>query len=480
MARWTGEPGIAAVLEAGDAWRDRCFLGTFSILTDRPLWTLENLADLAARYAKNPIEGKRDFLDKLKEQLDGAPPVTIQLAAEVLWFLHLFPGPSTLKAATKRDQITSVWSWSGDAVPASLYLDDAHLHGVGNPGTAYFTHRPAEYEYTVRTTIAFKSLPPAEQSRLMREDVPWLFVKWLDEQPGSDRRLIRGGFLYFLFPDYLERNLSKDHKQQIYNGFKSKLVPEDVVKSRTPSLAEYDRAISRIRAALVKERGTEEIDFYDDATKPLWFSTLRDASVKDFTSWMNTYLADRGLQLNQPGRDLKKLDEKRRIDPATGFWVEKTFVTSKPPRWLLHFDVTGEGVVARVPEEHRAGVIGYANTKGGDSGALAVRILPVFKVDSQEFREIERWEWMLFLCFPGGLEPGSSGEAFDNFDVATGELTYMKRHQAYIFGCLLCLNSPDEQLSLEVGRTSKIISYRDATDALGKLIHVAPLGGSDE
>jgi hypothetical protein len=438
------------------------------------------LTDLVTRYADHPIVGKRDFLDKLQEQLNNAPAATTQLAAEVMWFLHLFPSGRTLAAVTKREQVLKIWSWSGDAAPASPFLDDAHLHGVGHPGTAYFTHRPAEFEYVIRILIAFKSLPAAEQGRLMQENAPWEFMLWLDSQAGSDRRLARGAILYFLFPDHLERNLSKDHKRQIYNSLKGKLGPDDVIKSRTPTLAEYDRAISKIRAALQAERGTADIDFYDDETKSFWFNTLRESSIKDFTSWLNAYLVDRGLLLNQPGRDLKKLDEKRAIDPKTGFWVNVTFVTSKPPRWLIHFDATSDDLVASVPDQHRAGVIGYANTKGGDSGALAVRILPVLKLGAEEFREIERWEWLLLFCFPGGLEPGSSGEAFDNLDTDTGALTYLKRDQPYIFAGLLCLNTADEQLSIDIGGTSKAISYRDATEALRKLIHVASVGGSDE
>lgn len=480
MARWTGDPEVVSVLEAGDAWRERCFLGSTSILTDRALWTLPNLTDLVTRYAGNPILGKRDFLDKLQEQLKDAPPATTQLAAEVMWFLHLFPSGRTLTAATKREQILKIWSWSGDAVPSTPFLDDAALHGVGHPGTAYFTHRPAEYEYVIRILIAFKSLPAAEQGRLMQENVPWDFMQWLDGQPGSDRRLARGAFLYFLFPDYLERNLSKDHKRQIYNSLKGKLGAEDIIKSRAPSLGEYDRAITQIRAALTKERGTDEIDFYDDETKSFWFNTLREGSVKDFTSTLNTFLADRGLKLNQPGRDLKKLDEKRAIDPATGFWINPSFVTGKPPRWLIHLDATGDVLTAQIPNLHRAEVIGYANSAKGASGALSVRILPVLKLGDAQFREIERWEWLLLFCFPGGLEPGSSGETFDEFDTTTGALTYLDRDQPYIFAGLLCLNTPDEQLSIEVGGVSKVISYRDATEALGNLIHVAAAGGSDE
>ena len=480
VARWIGYPEVAFVLEAGDAWRDRCFVGSGSIFTDRSLWTLDNLHDLVVRQADNPIYGSRDFFDKLKEQLAGAPSAVVQLAAEVLWFLHLFPSKNTLKPSTKREQVETVWSWSGESAPASLFLDDAHLDGVGHPGTAYLTYRPAEFEYVLRMTIAFKALPADKRRRLMQDDVPWSFVGWLDEQPGSDRRLARGALLYFLFPDYLERNLSRDHKQQIYSALKDKLPADQVIKSRTPKVGDYDRAIALIRSAIEQERGTIEVDFYDENTKGLWFTQLRESSVKEFTSWMNTFFKDRGLLLNQPGRDLRSLDEKRAIDPATGFWRNVTFVTGKPPRWLIHFDITGDNVTAAVPEQHRAAAIGYANTKGGDSGALAVRVLPVVRVDDHEFREVERWEWVFLLCFPSGLEPGSSGEAFDQFDVAAGTLTYLKRDQPYIFAGLLCLNAPDEQVSFEIRGTQRTLSYQDATDALQNLIKVTTPGGSDE
>ncbi|MGB3271476.1 MAG: hypothetical protein WBA66_01085 [Xanthobacteraceae bacterium] len=194
-----------------------------SILTDRPLWTLSNLNDLLTRFTGNPISGSRDFLDKLSEQLKDAPAEIPQLAAEVLWFLNLFPHPGTMKAETKREQIKTVWQWSGEDVPASPFLNDDTLGGVGNPGTAYATHRPMEFEYLIRTVAAFKALAPAEQTRPMNEDVPWTFMTWLDEQPGSERRLVRNTLLYFLFPDHIERNTSRAHKQQIYEALKNKL-----------------------------------------------------------------------------------------------------------------------------------------------------------------------------------------------------------------------------------------------------------------
>ena len=150
MARWTGDPGISAVLEAADAWRRRCFAGSASALSEESLWTSQNLEALLSLFAGNPLTDKRDFLEKLNEQLTGAPPVVPKLAAEVLWFLNLFPSRSVMKPETKREQIERVWGWSGEPPPGSIYLDEAHMHGVGNPGTAYATHRPMEFEYRKR------------------------------------------------------------------------------------------------------------------------------------------------------------------------------------------------------------------------------------------------------------------------------------------------------------------------------------------
>jgi hypothetical protein len=390
MARWTGAPNIAAVLEAADAWRGRCFVGDLSVFTDRGLWTAANLEDLHKRYTASPIGGARDFLDKLSEQLRGASAPVIQVAAEAMWFLFLFPSPSIMRADTKREAIKTIWEWSGEPLPLSPFLDDAHLYGVGHPGTAYMTHRYAEFEYLLRVLIAFKQLPPAERTRLLQDDKPWGLMRWLDSQEGTDRRLVRNALLYFVFPDELERNLSRDHRRQIYEALKGKLPAEQRIKSRTPALGEYDRAIFNIRAALAAERGSGDLDFYQDDIRNQWLSPLREKNRKNFTSWLDTFLIDRGLRLNQSGRDtsLDKLRNNNAISPETGFWSDESGLTAKPPRWLIHFDITIDPVAASVPDQHRARVIGFANTKGGDSGALAARILPVAKVAEGDFPPI--------------------------------------------------------------------------------------------
>ena len=482
MARWTGDPGIGAVLEAAAAWRVRCFASSTSILTDRSLWTPENLNEVRQRISDNPITGtNRDFLDKLREQLETASPACIQTAAEVMWFLNLFPAPVIMKAETKREAVTRIWEWSGETAPQSPYLDDASLRGVGHPGTAYLTHRPFEFEYLLRIVAAFKELETAEKARLLNEDAPWGFMSWLDQQEGSDRRLARNALLYFLFPDDIERNLSRDHRQQIYEALKGKLPADKRVRTRNPKLADYDRAIQDIRAVLAAERGTDELDFYQDDIKSQWFSPLREKSRKQFASRLNSFLTDRGLQLNQFGRDtsLDKLRNNNSIDPNTGYWSADSGLTAKPPRWLIHFDLTTDPVTAFVPDLHRARVIGYSNTKGGDSGAVAARILPVAKLADHRYEIIDTWEWLLLFCFPSGLKPGSAAQAFDDFDAATGTLTYMGEEVPYIFSALLSLNNSDETFSATVGGIPKTLTHREATDALVALIHVRTPGNTD-
>jgi 5-methylcytosine-specific restriction protein B len=114
MARWHNSP---AVLDAARRWRDRCLLSDGSILSDRHLWTLENLAHLERHFVQNLDTGTGTFFEKLDEQLAPSPAGGKQLAAEMLWILYLSVSDSSIKGATKRMQIRQVWGWSGEPLP---------------------------------------------------------------------------------------------------------------------------------------------------------------------------------------------------------------------------------------------------------------------------------------------------------------------------------------------------------------------------
>lgn len=476
MARWTGQPEITAVLAAAQEWRDRCLLADGSIFSERKLWTVDNLKEIQRRFEGNPIKGSsKDFIEKLQVQMSGAERDVIQLAAEIVWFLFLFPSPSSMKADTKRNAVQIIWSWSGENIPNDApQLNDETLTGVGHPGTAYLTHRPSEFGYVLRVVSAFKSLPQALQRSLLLADTPWEFAEWLDGQEGSDRRLARNVFLYFLFPDYIERNTSRSHRQQIYESFKNKIPEQARIRGRSRSLLDYDRAIYAIRKVLEEERGSAEFDFYLDDVKGLWFAGYRDGKRKDFTAWLETYLQDRGLRLNQSGRDtsIEKINGNEGVSLETGFWSEESGYTAKPPRWLVHLDVSGESITASIPNRHRSGAIGFANTTKADSGALAVRILTLVKTDDKTYQAIQNWEWLLLFCFPKGLKPGSAAQTFDDFNPVSGALTYMGEQIPYIFCGLLSLNEPDEKYSIEISGKKRTLSYREVTEALASFINV--------
>ena len=105
------------------------------------------------------------------------------------------------------------------------------------------------------------------------------------------------------FPDDIERNTLRDHRAKIYEALKGKLPADQRIRARNRTLLDYDRAINGIRKVLEKERGTHEVDFYQPEIKNQWFAEYREGSRKNFASWLDGYLKDRGLRLNQSGRD---------------------------------------------------------------------------------------------------------------------------------------------------------------------------------
>ena len=94
---------ISAVLDAAAAWKERCLLSNGSILSTTALWSLEHLAEIQREVIDKPDEGSRNYLDKLKDQLESTSAAAKALAAEALWFLMLFPVQRAMKAASKRE-----------------------------------------------------------------------------------------------------------------------------------------------------------------------------------------------------------------------------------------------------------------------------------------------------------------------------------------------------------------------------------------
>jgi 5-methylcytosine-specific restriction protein B len=135
MARWHKAP---EVLNAARRWRDSCLQADGSILSEKQLWTLENLAHLDRYFLQNFHEGSGTFFSKLEVQLTPAPPSAKQLAAELLWIMYLCVSESAIRGGTKRLHIRKVWLWSGEPLPeAPRELGPVLDEGVANPGPGY-------------------------------------------------------------------------------------------------------------------------------------------------------------------------------------------------------------------------------------------------------------------------------------------------------------------------------------------------------
>lgn len=474
MARWTGHDEIGNVLAAAEAWRQRCFLGDDSILTDEALWTQPNLDELYRVFTDNPIEGAdQRFYEKLRQQLDRTPPEIKKLAAEALWLTLLFPHSGTIKPTTKRQHVEEAWATSGDSlVLTTPYLEDAYLLGVGHPGIGYLTGIPREFGFALDVVRRWKALAPNERTL---EDTPegaWRFGRWLDSIEGARTRPMRNAILYFLFPEFYERNLSPKHRQDIFNALRNTLPVQQQPEANEPSQIEVDQATYRIRRTLEQRLGSSDLDFYRPPLNLMWDSEPRERRRKQVVSALEGVISNYNLDLNQPGIKKNPLWNTRPTSQATGYWQDPNDATNKPLRWLLHLDLTSERLSAQVPVQHGARRIAFVNTSQGKSGSVLVRIVPAMKVAADRFEFFETWEWLLLLCFLPNLPVGSAAQLLENFDPVTGILTYMGQQQRYISAALIALNDAEATYTTEVSETVKTITYSEATAALAALLHV--------
>jgi 5-methylcytosine-specific restriction protein B len=197
-------------------------------------------------------------------------------------------------------------------------------------------------------------------------------------------------------------------------------------------------------------------------------------------SWLNTFLRDLNLQFSRSGFKGGTNIGNHVVDEASGFWGNPQYSGTKPPRWLMHVDVSGGGTIARLPADLEEIGIGGSNTAQGDKAGLAVRILPLIQTGANEFRRADDFEANVLFVFHGALRPGSSSDAF-SFNPADGALyrsvERARRQEGYIFAALLGLRPRADTFQVEVNGTQRDVTYGEATDAMQAAIHVHPANG---
>lgn len=194
----------------------------------------------------------------------------------------------------------------------------------------------------------------------------------------------------------------------------------------------------------------------------------RDNLRKQVGAAFKEVLGKHGLELVECGSKTFTL---KKFDPVTGFWADPPDVTNKPPRWVVWIERGTDGVQARVPDADRADRLAFANTANRSVGALCVRVVPAIRRATAEWVIHDHWEWTLFFGFGKALERGSSGQLFEGFTPISGRIRYMDADQAYVIAGLVSLCNPADAFPLGP-EGAGAVTYKEATDALRKLIRV--------
>ena len=266
MSRYGGDNDITPILDAAELWRNKCLLTEGSVFNDDRVWTVEHIEELDKFFIQNFLDDQRSFYDKLEEQLKPASAEARKLAAEMNWFLLLFP--SKISHERKRQDVLRIWSWSGKQLDVNHPLLMAPLDiGVGHTGTAFNTLRWRELTFFIHIMQAWKSLDVDQQKKYLSD--PWQFASFIDSIDDAENRAFRHLIVFLLFPDYFERIASGNHKAKIVAAF-SNLTTRDLKKL---SHIDMDKELYAIRKDAEEKYATKALDFYRPPLEEVWRSS---------------------------------------------------------------------------------------------------------------------------------------------------------------------------------------------------------------
>ena len=257
----------ATILDASEKWKQQCLLEGGSLFGEERLWTKEGFGELHTYVVERPDSESGSFEEKLRRQLDPAPPKSRRLWAEMTWLYYLIVKPKSVTRVKKLDRIRTVWEWSGMALPEDHWaLGDPLDTGMANPGTAYLTHQWREFNFIVTMMFDWACRSPKERESLLNN--PWGFAEWVDGQKDGRRRQFRHALLFLLFPEDFEPIVSLDHKKDIVRAF-----PDGT--SATPDvdrmdLIDLDKALIAVRRRLEDEHSGLELTLYEPFLRRVW------------------------------------------------------------------------------------------------------------------------------------------------------------------------------------------------------------------
>lgn len=338
MSKYNPTHSVDPIYDAARKWRDTALAVDLSVFAEgKKLWTRAFLDELDQRFVNNLDAGEGDFLSKLKTQLSGGTAECCQLMAELLWVMLLFP--SNVSAAKKRENVRTIWSWSGDDLKEEHpLLSDKALEGIGSGGVAFNTYRWLEIVFLIGALRDFKPQEETDRKSLLED--PWAFAGWLSGLPEARKRQLIHILPHLLFPDTFERISSEGDKRLILAGFGD--TPEKAV--RKWSTVEIDRALLDLRRRLEDEQGAD-IDFYQDEFEAQWKTMTKNWLLSWNPSRWNwdTLATDRTKTISGD-----KSDNRWRCSSSKPREGDRVFLirTGSPPKGIV-----AVGKVTRAPYE---------------------------------------------------------------------------------------------------------------------------------
>jgi len=263
VARYGFDKNLPPVIDAAQVCVRRCLIEDGSLFSTGALWTSAGFAALDKHFVKQPDAGAGSFYEKLMDQMTGAPAEAVQLMAEALWLLMLFP--SNISADTKRDNIVRVWGWSGSALdPNHPMLSDIVLDGIGSAGMGMNTNRWREVNYLVAMGASIKSFGRPDREPIFATYSR--FMQWINSVPMDGERQFRHMLRFFLFPDQVERMSSNRDRRTILAAFGVAPKP----KTNSWSDEQLDDGLFALRKRLEVEYETDKLDFYVPPLRGRW------------------------------------------------------------------------------------------------------------------------------------------------------------------------------------------------------------------
>ena len=260
----------ASVLDAAARWKQQCLLDGGSLFAEERLWTREYFKELQTYFVERPDGGSRSFEEKLRDQLEPAPPEAKRLWAEFTWVYYLIV--RSVRRVTKLDKIRLVWEWSGVELPEDHWaLGDVLDKGFVHPGRGYSGHKWREFRFMVVLMRAWAPLSAGERTSFLSD--PWRFAEWVDGQPDGSRRQFRHALLYLLFPDEFEPIMALPHKREIVKALGNEA--QDTVDVDRMGLVDLDKALLAVDKNLQDKYPGQEINFYEP---PFWEAWHRGSS----------------------------------------------------------------------------------------------------------------------------------------------------------------------------------------------------------